>query len=157
MNSHRISLLLAGTVTIAGMVGAQAHSPFAPAEKHVLKNVVLDSGNPGTTLSKGYTTLEQATVSCGNYYGCTLAMRIMANVGTATCTSDWAIVGLVDGNSVDGSPLQESLPRAGNTQSNVWHGVYNVAFGSHTITFQLYLPCAANANQWSVRYLIAVP
>jgi hypothetical protein len=35
--------------------------------------------------------------------------------------------------------------------------VYTVGVGNHTITFQLYLPCSANANQWSVRYLITTP
>jgi hypothetical protein len=86
-----------------------------------------------------------------------IGMSIMSNVGTATCKSEWAIVGLVDGNYVDGGPLLESLPNAGETQTHVWQGIHTVGAGTHTITFQLYLPCSANANQWSVRYLTTTP
>ena len=96
-------------------------------------------------------------IQCPYFNGCTFAMRIMANVGQATCKGEWAIVGLVDGNSVDGGPLVEALPSTGNTQTNVWQGVYSAGAATHTITFELYLPCPANANQWSVRYLITEP
>jgi hypothetical protein len=139
-----------------GIACSHASEPSAATTEHLLKSVILESGNPGNTLTKGYSSIEQASVYCG-YSVCTLGMRIMSNVGTATCKSEWAIVGLVDGNYVDGGPLLESLPNAGETQTHVWQGMYTVGVGNHTITFQLYLPCSANANQWSVRYLLTAP
>src|SRR5690242_20602593 len=151
MIGRRIVLLIAGAII------AIAHT--AAARPHKITHVVLDDGNPGETLSSGYSTIEQTTVRCSYYNTCTIAMRIMANVGQATCKGEWAIVGLVDGNSVDGGPLVEALPSAGNTQTNVWQGAYYTgsATETHTITFELYVPCPANANQWSVRYLITEP
>ena len=147
MNGRRIGVLVAGTIISVAPAGA--------AQLHKVKQVILDAGNPGKTLSTGYTTIEQTTIQCTIGFACTLAMRIMANVGQATCKGEWAIVGQVDGNSVDGGPLVEALPSAGNTQTNVWQGVYTVlGTTTHKITFQLYLPCSANLNQWSVRYLV---
>ena len=147
MNWRRIVLVAAGTIIAA------AHGDAA--QPHKITHVVLDAGNPGETLSSGYSTVEQATVPCSYYNTCTLAMRIMANVGQATCKGEWAIVGLVDGNSVDGGPLVEALPSVGNTQTNVWQGTYTIlGTTTHKIAFQLYLPCSANLNQWSVRSLV---
>ena len=146
MNGRRILLLLAGAIM------AVTHA--AAAQPHKITHVVLDAGNPGETLSAGYSTIKQSTVPCSYYNTCTLAMRIMANVGQATCNGEWAIVGLVDGNTVDGGPLVEALPSAGNTQTNIWQGMYTIlGTTTHKVTFQLYLPCSANLNQWSVRYL----
>ena len=157
MHSCKLLRIGAAAVTVAtGIACAHASEPSADTTIHHQKNLILESGNLGKTLTKGYTTIEQASMYCG-YSSCTIGMSIMSNVGTATCKSEWAIVGLVDGNYVDGGPLLESLPNAGETQTHVWHGVYTVGAGSHTISFQLYLPCSANANQWSVRYLTTTP
>ena len=146
MNGRRIGVLVAGTIIVGAPAGA--------AQLHKVKQVILDAGNPGKTLSTGYTTLEQTTIQCTIGFDCTLAMRIMANVGQATCKGEWAVVGLVDGNTVDGGPLVEALPSAGNTQTNIWQGMYTIlGTTTHKVTFQLYLPCSANLNQWSVRYL----
>jgi hypothetical protein len=153
MSWYRSAALIAGgAIALAGIAGDHAH-----ANTSKIQGVVLDAGNPGKTLSAGYSTIEQATVHCSIYRSCTLQMRVMANVGSATCKSQWAIVALVDGNSVDGGPLLDTLPNAGNTQTDIWQGIYTTATGAHTITFQLYLPCAANINQWSVRYLVTKP
>ena len=149
MNGRRIVVLVAGAIIAAAPAGA--------AQRHKIRHVILDSGNPGETLSKGYTTIEQTTIHCSSYTSCTLAMRIMANVGQPTCKGEWAIVALVDGHYVDGGPLVEALPSAGNTQTNVWQGIYKTGAYYNTIAFELYLPCPANANQWSVRYLITEP
>lgn len=119
-------------------------------------NIVLESGNPGQTLSAGYTTLETAMVRCADVAGCVLGLNIMSTVGQATCANEWAIVGLVDGNSVDGGPLVDPLPGPGKTQTRNWQGVYAIAFGNHTIVFQNYVPCPATAYQWSVRYLMTM-
>ena len=157
MNSRKVMSYVATAVMLATTISsAQAKSPSAPTVRHKFTYAVIESGNLGKTLAKGYTTVEQATVYC-YYSACTLGLSIMANVGEATCKSEWAIVGLVDGNYVDGGPLVESLPNSGETQSHVWQGVYRVGAGNHTISFQLYLPCSANANQWSVRYLLTRP
>lgn len=148
-------LAFGAALVIAMSQGAAAAAPSRPTGLTPL-TAVLESGNPGATLAKGYSTIETATAVC-NYATCTLGLSIMSNVGQATCKNEWAIVGVVDGNSVDGGPLLEALPSPGLTQTHVWHGLYSVKTGSHTIAFELYLPCAANANQWSVRYLIATP
>ena len=149
MNGRRIVVLLAGAIIVGAPAGA--------AQRHKVRHVILDSGNPGETLSKGYSTIEQTTTTCNSRVGCTLAMRIMANVGQATCKGEWAIVGLVNGTNVDGGPLVEALPSAGKTQTNVWQGIYKTGAYYNTISFELHLPCPANANQWSVRYLITKP
>jgi hypothetical protein len=146
----------AAVMVATGIACAHAREPSAVTTRHHPKSVVLEAGNLGKTLSKGYSTIEQASVYCG-YSRCTFGLSMMANVGTATCKSEWAIVGLVDGNYVDGGPLLETFPNAGKTQTHVWQGVYTVSSGSHTITFQVYLPCSANVNQWSVRYLTTAP
>lgn len=156
MNGRGIAALIAGAMMLASGIGnVQANAVATVTYK--VKHVVLEAGNLGKTLASGYTTIEQENVSCGHYGTCRFAMSIMANVGEGTCTGEWAIIGLVDGNSVDGGPLLEALPKAGNTQTHIWQGVYSTGSGYHTITFQLYLPCSANANQWSVRYLITKP
>src|SRR5262249_4832381 len=103
---------------VAGAI--MAVTPAGAAQLHKITHVVLDARNPGETLSSGYSTIDQTTVLCR----CTLAMRIMANVGQATCSGEWAIVGLVDGHYVDDGPLVEALPSAGHTQTNVWQGAY---------------------------------
>ena len=156
MNWRKIVPLIAGaTIAVSWITNVQAHA--VTTETHDIRSVVLDAGNLGKTLSEGYTTIEQATVSC-IAQSCTLAMRIMANVGTATCKQQWAIVGFVDGNYVDGGPLLQTLPNGGKTETNIWQGIYTVGYSTqHTITFQVYLPCSANINQWSVRYLITKP
>ena len=143
-------LLAGAALAVSGLTNAHAHGTPVTTK---LKNVFLDAGNPGKTLNSGNTTIESTQVVC-IYSDCTFAMSIMANVGQATCKDEWAIVGLVDGHKVDGGPLLESLPNEGNTQTHTWQGIYTTGSGSHTLTFQLSLPCPANANQWSVRYLI---
>ncbi|HLY05795.1 MAG TPA: hypothetical protein VKR31_08620 [Rhizomicrobium sp.] len=155
MNWRTTASLIAGAIMAAsGMNDGWAHG--VAAVSHTIKRVVLQAGNVNRTLPSGYTTIEHRDVWCG-YMTCTFAMSIMANVGEATCKGEWAIVGLVDGNSVDGGPLLEALPNAGNTQTHTWQGIYAVDEGYHNVQFQLYLPCSANANQWSVRYLVTTP
>ena len=155
MNWQKWAPLVAGVALAAtGQTDVHAHAVASKTTK--ISRVILYAGNPGKTLAAGYTTIERKRVGCF-YSLCTFAMSIMANVGEATCKDEWAIVGLVDGRPVDGGPLLESLPNGGNTQTHTWQGIYNAAQGYHTLTFQLYLPCAANANQWSVRYLITRP
>lgn len=139
-----------GCLTLA--LGIQADA----AATHSVLGVVLDSGNPGNTLSTGYNTMETTSAKCTKT-SCTVAMSIMASVSAATCTKEWAIVGLVDGNSVDGGPLQEELPHGGNQETRTWQGIYPIANGTHTLAFQIYIPCPVNADQWSVAYLITTP
>ena len=154
MNSPRIVPLIAGAmIATSSITNVQAHAVTSP---HGIAHVVLHAGYLGKTLNKGYSTIEQATVFCG-YQDCPIGLRVMANVGTATCMDQWAIVGLVDGNSVDGGPLLESLPNTGKTETSMWQGTYTVGTGTHTVTFDVSLPCSANINQWSVRYVIAEP
>ena len=123
---------------------------------HTLLNTVLESGDTGQTLSSGYTTMETAQLKCP-YSQCTVSMNIMASVGAATCTSEWAIIGLMDGNSVDGGPYVGELPGSGRTQVRNWQGQYVISNGKHTAAFQLYVPCDANAYQWSVSYTVTTP
>lgn len=151
-----------GVLTVFGAVlaaGALAHAEGSDAQSvhHKLDRVVLDAGNLGKTLPQGYSTIEDAAVECTNFSGCTLSLSILANVGTATCKDEWAIDGEVDGVSVDGAPMQAPLPIPGTTRTELWQGDWHVVRDPHTITFQVYLPCAANINQWSVRYLITEP
>jgi len=154
----RYFLPIAAGATIATATAcAYANEPSVATTWHKLESVILESGNPGKTLTKGYSTIEQASVPCDNFAGCTLGMSVMANVGAATCKDEWAIVGRVDGNKVDGGPLLESLPSSGITQTHVWRGIFTMGLGTHAVKFQLYLPCSANANQWSVRYLVTKP
>jgi hypothetical protein len=163
MNFLRSAMLLGGVVVV---IGAQAiHSPVtaegavvpSKAPTHKIVDVVLQSGDPQQTLQTGYTTMETATVSCKSS-SCTLAMSIMSNIGQSTCTQEeWGIVGLVDGNSVDGNPLQGAVPNNGNYQSRSWQGIYTVSSGRHTIAFQIYAPCDVTAYQWSVSYIVTTP
>lgn len=149
MHAHSV-LTLAAVTTLAFSSTASA------TMMHKVLSTVLDSGNPGQTLSGGYTTMETAGVKC-TYSTCTVSMQIMASVGKATCTSEWAIIGLVDGNSVDGGPYQNQLPSNGKYQARTWQGQYTISNGSHTVAFQIYLPCSANAYQWSVDYMLTTP
>jgi hypothetical protein len=145
-------LLAAG---VAGGIATGAAATTTPT--HKLLATVLESGDTGQTLPAGYTTMEVATVKCP-YYTCTIAMSIMSSVGKATCTNEWAIVGLVDGSVVDGAPLQGALPNSGKTQTRTWQGVSTtVGNGKHTAAFQIYVPCSANAYQWSVDYMVTTP
>ena len=155
MNRRKLALLVVGAVAMSGSTNLPANA--GAAQRHKIRHVVLDAGNLGKTLSKGYSTIEQTTIHCNSRVGCTFAMRIMANVGQATCKGEWAIVGLVNGTKVDGGPLVEALPSAGNTQSYVWQGIYKTNSYYNTVAFELHLPCSANANQWSVRYMITEP
>lgn len=158
MNWRRAAWLLVGaTMAAGGITIVQADASLS--QQHRIGRLVFQTGNPGKTLSAGYTTMDQETVSCNSFRSnlCTIAMRIMSNVGESTCQSQWAIVALVDGNSVDGAPLLGTLPGRGHTQTQVRQGRFTTAYGKHLITFQIYLPCAANANQWSVRYLVTYP
>ena len=142
---------------VTGMALALAMAaPAGATTIHKLLNTVLESGNTGQTLSSGYTTMETASIKC-RYTNCTVSMQIMSNVGNATCTSEWAIVGLVDGNSVDGSPYVSQLPASGKFQTRNWQGQYSISYGNHTIAFQLYVPCPVNAYQWSVDYTLTTP
>lgn len=143
-------------VFLSVAVAAWAVVPAGATTSHKILNTVLESGNPNGTLSSGYTTLETASVRCPDST-CTLSMSIMQNVSEATCQSEWAIVGLVDGNSVDGGPYVSQLPGSGKHVTRDWQGQYTVTYGKHTIAYQIYLPCSANANQWSVMYLVTTP
>ena len=149
MIAHR-TLVLIGSLTLALAVQADATT------NHTVLSIVLESGNPGSTLNTGYNTIETASVKCPRST-CTFGMSIMASVSNATCTNEWAIVGLVDGNSVDGGPLQEALPHGGKQQTRTWQGAYQAGNGSHTLAFQIYVPCPVNADQWSVAYLVTTP
>lgn len=149
MFAHRLFPLAAVVILACSAAGATTTS-------HKVVNTILESGNTGQTLSSGYTTMETAGSRC-TYSTCTVSMQIMASVGKATCSSEWAIVGLVDGNSVDGSPYQSDLPSDGKFQTRTWQGQYTVSNGNHTLAFQIYLPCSANAYQWSVNYMLTTP
>jgi hypothetical protein len=151
MTAHRVFPMAVATALTLGVSGSAGATIV-----HKLLNTVLESGNTGQTLSKGYTTMETASVKCG-YSSCTVSMNIMASVANATCTNEWAIVGLVDGNSVDGAPYVSQLPKAGINQVRNWQGQYTVSNGNHTIAFQLYVPCPVNAYQWSVSYMLTTP
>lgn len=155
MLAKKIFPVIGSAVLAAGVLSA-TQSAVASTVLHKVVDVVLESGNPGNTISKGYTTLETATVNCP-HSSCTLGMNIMSAVGEATCTNEWAIIGLVDGNSVDGGPYIDGLPHSGNVQTRNWQGEYQVTSGSHTIAFQLYVPCDVNADQWSVDYMVTTP
>lgn len=141
---------------IAAAVAAPGQSPAATSPSHKALYEVLNSGNPGQTLSAGFTTIDTESVKC-SYSTCTVSMEIMQNVDKATCTDEWAIVGLVDGNSVDGGPYQNILPTSGKYQTRSWQGQYTMSQGTHTLAYQINLPCSANANQWSVNYLMTTP
>jgi hypothetical protein len=151
MLAHRIMPLAAATALTFGLSGT-----VGATTSHTVLNTVLESGNTGQTLSAGYTTMETASVRC-RYSSCTISMNIMSSVGNATCTDEWKIVGLVDGNSVDGAPYVAQLPVSGKFQTRNWQGQYTVGNGGHTIAFQLYVPCPVNAYQWSVSYLMTTP
>ena len=153
MKSRKTLLVTGGATLILGLGMMQA---CAATTTHKVQDLVLQSGNPGITLSTGYNTLETATIDC-RQASCTLGLAIMSTVSEATCTEEWAIIGLVDGQSVDGGPDQDELPHAGNTQTRNWQGDYQVSNGKHTIAFQIYTPCAVNANQWSVNYTVTTP
>ncbi|HLY05796.1 MAG TPA: hypothetical protein VKR31_08625 [Rhizomicrobium sp.] len=148
MFAHRLFPLAAAAILACSPAGATA--------SHKVVNTILDSGNTGQTLSSGYTTMETAGSRCTSST-CTVSMQVMASVGKATCTSEWAIVGLVDGNSVDGGPDQSDLPSNGKYQTRTWQGQYTVSNGNHTFAFQIYVPCSTNAYQWSVNYMLTTP
>src|ERR1700761_4058963 len=93
--------IAAGAILATLPSSVQAKVPFTATVGHKVTQVLLESGNFGRTLSKGYTSINQTTVSCSNP-SCTLGLSIMANVGDAACKSEWAIVGQVDGDDVDG-------------------------------------------------------
>ena len=162
MNWLRTTMLLGGMALLVGTqaVGdrAMAEGAVTPATtQHKIVDLVLQSGNPRQTLQTGYTTMETATVSCKSS-SCTLGMSIMANIGEFTCTQEeWAIVGLVDGNSVDGGPYEGAVPGSGFYQSRSWQGSYSISNGKHTIAFQINAPCSVTAYQWSVSYLVTTP
>lgn len=145
------------TAQLAYSQSSAARSSVTEGASPILINTFLDSGNPQTTLSVGNTTLETAQTNCLYGTRCTLAMTIMASVGAATCTKEWAIIGLVDGNAVDSEPLQNPLPHDGNQQTARWQGAAKLSHGDHTATFQIYVPCPATAEQWSVKYDLTVP
>ena len=155
----RISHAIWG-LALAFLLGASsepvAARSSAAAESHII-STVLESGNPHQSLRSGDTTIEVANVSCDYSIGCSVEMTIMASLSNASCQNEWAILGLVDGNSVDGGPLQNELPRPGNQQTARWQGSVKVPIGSHTLAFQLYVPCSATADQWSVNYTLARP
>jgi hypothetical protein len=153
MIAKRIVPLAAGMAIAIGVPGA---TPASTSPTHKILYTVLESGNTGQTLSTGYTTMETASVKCA-YSSCTVSMDIMSNVGKATCTNEWAIVGLVDGNSVDGGPYVSALPVSGKYATRNWQGQYTTSSGNHTIAFQIYVPCPANAYQWSVTYMVTTP
>lgn len=159
----RTTMLLGGAALMLGaqamLDGVAAEDAIVPSTTtHKLVDVVLESGNPRQTLNTGYTTMETASIKCAGRGSCTIAMSIMQNINNATCTQEeWAIVGLVDGNSVDGGPYQSAVPGNGNYQTRTWQGAYTINPGKHTIAYQVYAPCALNANQWSVSYLVTSP
>ena len=155
MNWRTTAPLIAGAIMVTGGV-TNGWTHAVTTETHTIRRVVLEAGNLGKTIPEGYTTIQHKDIWCG-YSTCTFALSIMANVGEATCKDEWAIVGLVDGNSVDGGPLLEALPNAGSTQTHTWQGIYVTNEGYHNVAFELYVPCAVNANQWSVRYLVTSP
>ena len=149
MFAYRFSAIAAAAACALAM-------PASATTTHKVLSTILESGNTGQTLGSGYTTMETAGAQCYSAT-CTVSMQIMATVGNATCTDLWKIVGLVDGTSIDGGPYQSGLPKSGNYQVRIWRGEYPVSRGSHTLAFQLYLPCSANAYQWSVDYMITKP
>lgn len=157
MNYHR-ALQTAALVLVPLCATGDASARNSTTVIHTVLGAILQSGNPGQTLSQGYTTIDTESMQCVYSEGCTLGMTIMSAVSKATCTQkEWAIVALVDGNSVDGGPFVDSLPGSGKTQTRNWEGAYTVSNGTHTITFELYVPCPTTADQWSVDYLITTP
>lgn len=147
--------LLVGVQTGSSAVQAATHRPSNGLSRVV--DVVLESGDPQQTLQTGYTTMETATVNC-KYSTCSFAMSVMANIGNATCTQkEWAINGLVDGTSVDGGPDVGAVPASGVRQSRSWQGFYQTGYGRHVLAFQLNVPCAVTAYQWSVDYAVTTP
>ena len=149
--------VLFAVVLRASLEPAAAQPLLSPSKGNTIVSTIFDSGNPRESLSEGYTTLETAATYCEYSEGCTLGMTIMASVVAASCQDEWAIVGLVDGISVDGSPLQNELPHSGNQQTARWQGVAKLTHGDHTASFQIYVPCSATAEQWSVKYDLTVP
>ena len=151
-------VLMGAALALASL--ADEAGAAAPAGNTVLLkpvSIVIASGDPGKTLATGHTTIDTESIYCPSGYGCVLGLNIMSAVGSATCTNEWSINGLVDGNSVDGGPLVDALPGSDKTQTRNWQGSYSVAFGNHTVVFQIYVPCPATAEQWSVSYLVAKP
>ena len=131
--------------------------PPLPSGEHTVVGVFTQSGNPAQTLNSGYNTIEAATITCPRYNTCTLIMNVMAQIGNASSTGEWAINVLVDGISVDGGPIQASMPAANKYQIHNWQGEYPVRYGKHTIEYQIYVPTSAVAYQYSVSYMITVP
>lgn len=147
---------ISARATAAVFAIAVAGTAEASTTTHKLIDSVLESGNTGQTLSSGYTTMETAALSC-KYASCTVSMSIMQNIGNATCSGQWAIVGLVDGKSVDGGPYAGALPSNGKYGTRDWQGQSTLAYGKHTLAYQINVPCPVNAYQWSVDYILTYP
>src|SRR5579862_4054941 len=124
--SSRKLLTFAAIATLALSASAGATT------LHKVVSTVLESGNPNQTLSRGNTTIETAQAKCPNF-SCTVSLQVMVNVGQATCTDEWKIIGLADGNSVDGGPYVSQLPASGKYQTRSWQGQATISNGNHTL------------------------
>jgi hypothetical protein len=149
----KIAGLMLALQSLAGANAAVA------GQAHKVLSTYIDSGNPQTALSSGYSTIESMTVTCPQTKpSCTLVLSVMDQISTSHDNSPWAIVESVDGVLVDGSPSQSPLNIGFSTIGN-WLGNYSVGAGKHKVQFQTYVEDANDATQgvWSVHYTVAAP
>jgi hypothetical protein len=149
--------LFLGSIALALIAEAGSTSALAKSTNTVLLTplgIAYVSGNYGQTMPEGITTIDTTQVRCNFVGGCVLGLSVMSTVGKATCTDQWAINELVDGNSVDGGPYVDKLPGSERTATRNWQGSYSVRYGVHTVAIQLNVPCPTTAYQWAGAYLV---
>ena len=143
--------------TVVDPVPSSTANPGAAPTKHALYSTWLDHGANGT-LAAGFNPIDSTTVTCANAAGCTILMDVMAEAGGNSASGNaWAIVGYVDGSYVDFGPYQAALPTNGTYITGVWHNISQVAKGTHTVSFSLYVSDAASFGIWQATYAVYKP
>jgi hypothetical protein len=167
---RRIAML----AIFAGLAGASAASAapgIAPGTEphngrpertasnaHKLVSVVIDTGDPFSTIPSGYTTIDTTTAVCGKPT-CSIAVDISAQLGgQATAGNRWAVCAVVDGATAPlGCPFLGELPVDGTFVIGAGRQTFDVSKGTHTVGFEIYEDDSAIAGNYDVQYQVLTP
>jgi len=115
-------------------------SPVYPKHGGGSKTVLSTNSFYGTVASGFSGTVDSQSVTAGKKGGVLAMSAFFQYCGFGGEYVDEAtdVIALVDGTYVDGGPFQAALSSSEYCLGDSWQGIYTVAAGAHTVTWEGY-------------------
>lgn len=140
--------------------GIRPAQPLTLLFNRSLKSTTQEIGTCCATVGSGFSNIDSAlTFTCPGPGTCTVTDEMVVQAGNNTIGGNrWALVGLLDGNYIDGGPFVGELLTDSNYSVATWTSAAgSVAPGKHTLQSQIYTDDGATLANWGITYRLYKP